>query len=66
MMSKEEIRFRYKRNGCKRKHIKILAELNAVEPSTIEQILNEEITNDSLDLKNMGKSIMADQHKVSG
>ena len=39
MMSKEEICFRYKRNGCNRKHIQILAELNAVNPYDIEKIL---------------------------
>jgi len=28
MMSEREICFRFKRNGCHKKHVKILAELN--------------------------------------
>ena len=38
-MTESEICFRFRRNGCKRKHIQILAELNAVEPEGIEEIL---------------------------
>ena len=40
-MSEEEICFRFKRNGCQKRHIKILAELNAVEQKRIEEILVE-------------------------
>ena len=39
MMSESEICFRFKRNGCRKKHVKILAELNDVEPFVIEHIL---------------------------
>ena len=38
-MTESEICFRFRRNGCKRKHIQILAELNAVNPYDIEKIL---------------------------
>ena len=38
-MTEDEICFRFKRNGCRKKHIKILAELNAVDVSVIEDIL---------------------------
>ena len=38
-MSEEEICFRFKRNGCQKRHIKILAELNLAEPREIEKIL---------------------------
>ena len=40
-MTESEICFRFRRNGCKRKHIRILAELNAVEPERIEEILEK-------------------------
>ena len=39
IMTEDEICFRFKRNGCRKKHIKILAELNAVDVSVIEDIL---------------------------
>lgn len=39
IMTEDEICFRFKRNGCRKKHIKILAELNAVDVSVIEEIL---------------------------
>ena len=39
IITEDEICFRFKRNGCRRRHIKILAELNAVEISVIEKIL---------------------------
>lgn len=41
MMSEREICFRFKRNGCRKKHVKILAELNDVEPFVIEHILTD-------------------------
>ena len=40
-MTENEICFRFRRNGSKRKHIRILAELNAVEPEIIEEILTK-------------------------
>ena len=40
IMTEDEICFRFKRNGCRRRHIKILAELNAVEIPVIEEILS--------------------------
>ena len=40
MMTEDEICFRFKRNGCKKSHIRILAELNAVETHVIEEILS--------------------------
>ena len=38
-MSEEEICFRFKRNGCQKRHIEILAELNDVKPEVIEDII---------------------------
>ena len=40
MMTEDEICFRFKRNGCRKSHIRILAELNAVETRVIEEILS--------------------------
>ncbi len=39
MMSESEICFRFRRNGCCSEHIEILAQLNAVYPNTIAEIL---------------------------
>ena len=40
-MSEEEICFRFKRNGCQKRHIRILSELNSTEPETIEEVLRK-------------------------
>lgn len=42
MMSKEEICFRYKRNGCRKRHIEILAQLNGTRQMDIKEILHGE------------------------
>ncbi len=39
MMSEEEVCHRFRRNGCYNEHIVILAELNAVYPNDIAEIL---------------------------
>lgn len=40
-MTEEEICKRFKRNGCYKGHIAILAQLNSVEPVVIEKILKK-------------------------
>ena len=40
-MTEEEICKRFKRNGCYKGHIAILAQLNAVETHVIEKILKK-------------------------
>ena len=40
-MTEKEIRFLYMRNGCRKNHIKILAELNGVDIQVIESILRK-------------------------
>ena len=40
-MSEEEICFRFKRNGCQKRHIEILAQLNGIRQKDIKKILHE-------------------------
>lgn len=40
-MTEEEICKRFKRNGCYKRHIDILAQLNAVDVIVIEKILSK-------------------------
>jgi predicted RNA binding protein YcfA (HicA-like mRNA interferase family) len=40
-MTEEEICKRFKRNGCYKEHITILAQLNAVDVIVIEKILSK-------------------------
>ena len=40
MMTEDEICFRFKRNGCRKSHILILAQLNAVTIADIKEILH--------------------------
>ena len=40
-MTEEEICKRFKRNGCYKEHIAILAQLNAVDACVIEKILHK-------------------------
>ena len=40
-MTEEEICKRFKRNGCYKDHITILAQLNAVDACVIEKILHK-------------------------
>ena len=39
IMTEDEICFRFRRNGCRKSHIRIPAELNAVETQVIVEIL---------------------------
>ncbi len=41
IMTEDEICFRFRRNGCRKSHIKILAQLNAVTTADIVEILND-------------------------
>jgi len=55
-MSEEEICFRFKRNGCQKRHIEILAQLNGTRQMDIKEILHNhglyEYTSDELKEQN--------------
>ena len=40
IMTEDEICFRFRRNGCRKSHIKILAQLNAITVADIVEILH--------------------------